>query len=393
VKRRTTTLITLSLVALLLGACVPLSTSSAPSPETQPTSTPGTPQGQAVTPSGQASPMVGEPSAATAPPSATVAPSVTVAPAATVAPSATVAPAATAAVTPTQAWEVATLLVAPGESGRLYALVKDSSGGIYASPTPGVRLMISDDYAATWTPFPGGLPVPPECMVNVNLDYFTPDALYASTCQGLYTWEGTAWAKRSDQLTDVVAVVYGQPDQVWAAAHWPQAQTADVIRSDDGGRTWRNASAGLTTFGGLANLGIDPHDANILYGIIRPKYAGSYLRRGTSEGNWETMPTPQDDATIDTGMTIDGNGALYVTMQLPPCGLWVSRNPSTADRDDVRWELIQEFDSTDRVVLLASGWGPQGLAFYANIWPSSNGMGQLHRSLDGGHTWEELPMP
>jgi dipeptidase D len=152
--------------------------------------------------------------------------------------------------TSTQTWEVATLLIAPGEPGRLYALVKDSSGGIYASPTSGVRLMISDDFAATWTPFPGGLPVPPECMVNVNLDYFTPDALDASTCQGLYAWEGTEWVRRSEELTDVVAVVYGQPDQVWAAAHRPGAQSADVIRSDDGGRTWRDASTGLMTWGG-----------------------------------------------------------------------------------------------------------------------------------------------
>jgi len=37
-KRLTTTLITLSLVALLLGACIPVPTPSAPAPETQPTS-------------------------------------------------------------------------------------------------------------------------------------------------------------------------------------------------------------------------------------------------------------------------------------------------------------------------------------------------------------------
>jgi hypothetical protein len=256
--------------------------------------------------------------------------------------------------------------------------------------------MISDDFAATWTPFAGGLPVPPECMVNVNLDYFTPDNLYASTCQGLYAWEGTAWVKRSDQLTDVVAVVYGQPDQVWAAAHGD-----GVIRSDDGGRTWRDASSGLVTFGGMANLGIDPRDANTLYGIIQPKYAGSYLRRGTSGGNWQTMPTPKDNATIETGMAIDGaSGALYLTTQLPAVELWRSPNPSAADFADVQWELVDTFQPEARVVLLASGWGPQGMALYASIWPNWFGQSSpatgdvaLSRSLDGGHTWESLPMP
>jgi hypothetical protein len=255
--------------------------------------------------------------------------------------------------------------------------------------------MISDDFASTWTPFPGGLPVPPECMVNVNLDYFTPDALFASTCQGLYAWEGTEWARRSDTLTDVVAVAFGQPNQVWAAAH-----NDGVVRSDDGGRTWRDASAGLITFGGLANLGIDPRDSNTLYGIIQPKYAGSYLRRGTSEGNWETMPTPKDNATIETGMAIDGaSGALYLTTQVPAVELWRSPNPSTPDFADLQWELVQTFEPEARVVLLASGWGPQGMSLYATTWPNwfgqsnATGSATLSRSLDGGYTWEELVMP
>jgi hypothetical protein len=292
---------------------------------------------------------------------------------------------------------VETLLVAPGEPGRLYALEVDSTGPLWAFPASNVRLRISDDWGVTWTDFPGGLPVPSECMVNVNLDYATPDALYSSTCQGLFAWQGSAgWAKRSTELTDVIAVAFGQPDVVWAA------KVGDgVIRSDDGGRTWRDASSGLVTFGGMANLGFDPRDNRTLYGIIQPKYAGSYLRRGTAEGNWLTLPAPQDNAAIETGMTIDGgSGALYLTTQMPPSGLWVSRNPGAADAADVRWEKIKDFDATARVSLLASGWGPQGLALYANIWPdwygessAGPGAGVLSRSLDGGYTWEALPMP
>jgi len=174
--------------------------------------------------------------------------------------------------TPGPAWQVETLLVEPGEPGRLYALMKDSSGPLWAFPASNVRLMISDDYAVMWAPFPGGLPVPAACMVNVNLDYAATDALYASTCQGLYVWDvnGKTWVKRSDRLTDAVAVAFGQPNTVWAAAHGD-----GVIRSTDGGRTWQDASTGLTTFGGMANLGFDPRDNATLYGIIRPKYAGS----------------------------------------------------------------------------------------------------------------------
>ena len=59
--------------------------------------------------------------------------------------------------TPAPAWQVETLQVAPGEPGRLYALMKDSSGPLWAFPASAVRLMISDDFAVTWAPFPVGL--------------------------------------------------------------------------------------------------------------------------------------------------------------------------------------------------------------------------------------------
>ena len=300
---------------------------------------------------------------------------------------------------PAPYWEVETLLVAPGDPGRLFALVKDSAGPLWGSSAANVRLMVSDDFAVTWSPFPGGLPVPANCVVNVNLDYAASDALYTSTCQGLYTWDAgrAAWSKRSDRLTDAVAIAYGQPNKVWAVAHGD-----GIIRSTDGGKTWQDASTGLTTFGGMANLGFDPRDNSTLYGIIRPKYAGSYLRRGTADGHWQTMPTPLDNVTIETGMTVDGGtGALYVTTQVQPTGLWQSRNPNTANMMEVKWELVHDFGPDARVSLLASGWGPDGFAIYANIWPltpltgggATVGNPVLHRSLDGGQTWEPLTTP
>jgi hypothetical protein len=152
----------------------------------------------------------------------------------------------------------------------------------------------------------------------------------------------------------------------------------------------------------MANLGFAPRDPNTLYGIIRPQYAGSYLRRGTADGRWQTLPTPLDNATIETGMAIDGNtSALYVTTQVPPAGLWRSPNPAASDSADVRWELVHDFGSDVQVSLLASGWSPQGLALYANMWPltplsgggASVGSPVLYRSLDGGQSWEPLATP
>jgi hypothetical protein len=401
----------LCLLLLFAGACrggepptpapppTPAATSSAAGTPLSPEATP-VPTAMATEPATVTPPASQVP--ATAPPAiaaATSTPQESTDTPAPAKPSPSAQPVESPLATPTPAWQVETLLAAPGEPGRLYALMKDSSGPLWAFPASDVRLMISDDFAATWTPFPGGLPVPAACMVNVNLDYAAPDALYASTCQGLYVWDlnGKTWAKRSDRLTDMVSVAFAQPNTAWAAAHGD-----GVIRSTDGGKTWQDASTGLVNFGGMANLGFDPRNNSTLYGIIRPQYAGSYLRRGTPDGRWETMPTPLDNATIETGMAVDGaTGALYVTTQAPQAGLWRSRNPDATSVTDVDWELVHDFGPDAGVSLLASGWGPKGLAIYANIWPltplagggATVGNPALHRSPDGGQTWETLATP
>jgi|GEM_PF-1042203 len=312
-------------------------------------------------------------------------------------------PAETATPAAEQAWQVRGLLAGPGDPGRLYALQVDELSGAW--PATRSRLLISDDYGQTWTPFAGGLPGE-GCLHNVNLDYAAlpqrgePDALYASTCQGLFRWTGSAWAQISPQETGMVAIVYGQPEVIWATQTF--AGGGGVIRSDDGGGTWTSAGSGLLSFNGVANLGIDPRDANSLYAIIWPKYAGTYLRRGTADGQWKTMPAPQNNSVIDTGMTMDGaTGALYVVVTAPSAQLWQSPNPNAPDVNDVRWELVHDFGRDVQVSLLASGWSPEGLALYANVWPlewkdanfAEVGDPALHRSLDGGETWTPLPIP
>lgn len=297
-------------------------------------------------------------------------------------------------------WEVRTLLAGPGSPGRLYALLTEMASGAW--PAERVRFVVSDDYGQTWFPFPGGLPAGAGCIRNVNLDYAPPgDALYASTCQGLYRWTGGQWALLSPQETGMVAIVYGQPQRIWATGIFQSS--APVIRSSDGGATWVPASDGLIHFNGVANLGIDPRDANTLYAVIWPKYAGSYLRRGNANGQWQTMPTPRNNSQIDTGITIDGaTGALYVTSFSPSLTwqLWRSLDPRTPDVNAVQWELVHDFGpDISWATLLASGWSPDGLALYANLssWVDKStgevGPPALHRSLDGGQTWASLLIP
>jgi len=298
---------------------------------------------------------------------------------------------------PQESWQVRTLLVAPGEPGRLYTLIGDLPAGFGDARTP--WFLISDDYGDTWSDFPGGLPTQ-DCVRNVSLDYATPDALYASTCKGLYRWTGAEWALISPQQTRMVTIVYGHPEVIWAANIHPPVGA--VARSADGGVTWTRADGGLIQFNGMANVAVDPRDPNALYGIIMPKYGGSYLRRGTGDGQWKTMPTPLENSQIGMGMTIDGaTGTLYVMVKSPTSQVWRTLNPNVPEVSDVQWELVHDFGRDVDGEMLASGWSPQGLALYANLWPMEwkdedyavRGTAVLHRSLDGGHTWAALPLP
>jgi hypothetical protein len=373
----------------------PSATPAEPMPTTAPSATPTEPTSTttpSVTPA--------EPTPTTAPSAApTAMPQPTHTP--TKPPSPTPAPPATATSTasPTAVapcWEVSALLVGPGNPGRLYALQRKTESG--AIDPLDVRLLVSDDYGQTWAPFPGELPAK-ECLHNVDMDYAQVDALYASTCEGLYRWSGNGWDLVSPQETTRVAVVYGQPQVLWAV-RFPRAGHI-IVRSNDGGVTWTPADADLIHFSGVATLGIDPTNADRLYAIINPKYAGTYLRRGNGNGQWEMMPTPNDNAVIDPGMTIDGpTGHLYVITSLRPYQLWRSRNPG-ADLPEIEWELLHDFGPDVVAHLLASGPGPTGPALYANLTSIrqleepfiETGPAVLHRSLDAGQTWSALPIP
>lgn len=282
-------------------------------------------------------------------------------------------------------WIVESVLVAPGEPGRLYVLQRlDESISL-------IRLLISDDFGESWEVFKDGLPVDGECLYNLNLDYAALDALYASTCEGLYRWSGEVWELISERETGMIAIVYNQPETIWATDP-PGPTDSPVLRSDNGGQTWDSASRFLGHANGVANLAIDPQNTNTLYAIIRPGYLGSYLRRGTANGQWQEIPAPGGDTPLEIGFTLDGNsGAMYVTTATGNRQLWRSPNPAEADVNRVRWELVHDFGQNVKAELLASGWSPQGLALYANLLDeSTSDRAVLYRSLDGGLTWEPL---
>jgi ligand-binding sensor domain-containing protein len=285
---------------------------------------------------------------------------------------------------PTDNVAVQTLLVGPGQPGRLYALTDEDMAR---------TLLVSDDFGDHWTLFAGGLPVEPTCLHNLDMDYATPDALYASTCQGLYRWSDGEWRLISPKEIGMVSVPYGHPDTLWATIPAGLVEVP-VWRSHDGGSTWHMASRYLDHSIGVAKVIPDPLNADIIYATVLPTSADGNLRRGTSNGQWATMPTPLNNRPVETNFALDGaTGTMYVATNYGNGQLWRTCQPRVQDVNAVEWESLHEFGETLQVEILASGWSPNGQALYINLKDVTDTSEQiLHRSLDGGHTWSPLPI-
>ena len=293
--------------------------------------------------------------------------------------------------TPSSAhWTVQTLLVGPGTPGRLYALQYT------LAPSPARRLMVSDDQGATWLPFAGGLPAAPDCLFNINMDYATADALYASTCEGLFRWQANQWQKISNQVTQSVAIAYTNPQDIWAISH--NGSNFRLLHSTDGAQTWTDTGIGRE---GASHLAIDPRNANDVYLLWGHRgWWHGILRITPSSRQGTELPMPLEERPVVAGMALDGaTGAIYILARAHSGAdpfnvheLWRATNPNAPDPAAVRWERAADLGADTNGTLLAAGRSPSGLALYANFGRPGQSL-TLHRSLDGGQTWTPITIP
>lgn len=299
--------------------------------------------------------------------------------------------------TPTNTYQVQRLLVGSGQPGRLYAWLE---GFWWADDIPG-RLLVSDDLGATWREFEGGNVQP------VGIDYAS-GALYGQTGAGLSRWNGAVWEMVSSQEVSKLAVQFGEPEKMWGIVQ------GQVGRSEDGGRTWQlepGSGAPLDVF-------LNPRDPGYVYSVAQV-WGQHNLSRSTGNHQWDLLPKPDNPGEpVGTwrdvrGVALDGDsGATYLMLanlisSFNPTGaqLWRSENLDAPDVRQVSWTLQGDYGPETQVQLLAAGWNPTGAgpALYANIrpeyCPAEGGTCDpeppwiLHRSLDGGQTWQPVAGP
>lgn len=275
------------------------------------------------------------------------------------------------------------LIAAPGEPGPLYALTNSQ------------LLLVSYDRGAHWQEAPQGVP-PAVGRNGLGMDYANPNTLYLGTFGGLFrTNTAGQWQLLHTVRTHALSVEYGHPTTLWAAPNQGHdfGSGVFVIKSDNGGTTWRAASGGLQGWSVANPIIIDPDDPNTLYIMSLSKYGGGSVYRGVSSGEWRWLPMPAASYLINTGLAFDnGANALYVGGRSPGI-LWRSLNANTPNTNDVTWEVVHDFGFDKGVQPLAVGWGPNGPALYVNLTDMNGWRTRLLRSDDGGHTWVELTLP
>jgi hypothetical protein len=230
------------------------------------------------------------------------------------------------------------------------ALFRSTDGGESWSELAGLRTHPS---AATWAPGAGGL-----CLHTILPHPDDPDRMLAAisaagvlaTDDGGATWRASNQGLRSgflpDPETEIGHCVHklarhpDRPEVVFMQKHW------DVMRSDDGGTSWREISGDLPSDFGFP-IAVHAHEPDTVYVVpitsdeehYPPEGRLRVYRSRTGGDEWEplTEGLPQSDCYVNVlrdAMAVDG---------LDPCGVYVGTTGgqvyASADAGD-RWEPI-----------------------------------------------------
>ena len=274
------------------------------------------------------------------------------------------------------------LVVAPGENGRLYGVTNEG------------YLLTSRDRGGAWLALnlPIGDDGKPALASAIGMDYNHPETLYLSTSLSSGIWRSTdggkTWEKRSSGYFGAVTVDLDDSNVLWSGNPAP-------VRSTDGGATWWPANEGFD-HNLLSPVVIDPQAHDLRYAVSQSKGGGGALYRRTDDNiMWDKVNGAPvggwPDGYAGPGLALDGDTrALYLGN--PNGTLYVSPNPYELTKTDIVWTPIKAF--AYQPIPLAVGGSPADGALYItlNNYARST-LGRTLRSDDGGATWTALTIP
>jgi hypothetical protein len=204
------------------------------------------------------------------------------------------------------------ILIDPSNSVRLFVPLASSVNDLNLndafSPDTPSGVLYSSDGGATWSARSEGLPRGIAGYSSGTPIYWThlktsivTGAIHPTNGDTLWvaaetaSWPtlyktvngGLSWTQSSNGLFGalgiirVITVDSGDPDVIYATGNSSSASSGAVLRSDDGGASWRSISVGLPPIA-LYSLRIDPFNPARLYA-------------GSDSGVWEMTQVPDDD--------------------------------------------------------------------------------------------------
>jgi photosystem II stability/assembly factor-like uncharacterized protein len=233
------------------------------------------------------------------------------------------------------------------------AIFKSTDAGQTWNEMPGLR---THETAATWAPGAGGL-----CLHTILIDPGNPDRMYGAissagvfrTDDGGQTWKPTNKGLRSNTIPDQDAEVGhcvhrlamhpSRPKTLFMQKHW------DVMRTDDGGDSWREISGDLPTDFGFV-IDVHANEPDTVYVVPITSDSLHYVPDGklrvyrskTGGNEWEALTNglPQKDCYVNVlrdAMAVDA---------LDPCGVYFGTSGgqvyASADAGDSWTSIVRD---------------------------------------------------
>jgi photosystem II stability/assembly factor-like uncharacterized protein len=246
-------------------------------------------------------------------------------------------------------------------------------GAIWAA-TDGFGLLRSDATGATWSRVTN---VFPNLDVRkIVTDPSSPAKIYALTASGLYKTldAGDSWILLPlDADVSTIAIDPGQSDIVYAAL---SATAGGVLKSTDGGTTWRSASAGLpakdAATDAVTGLGVNPASPSTLFAGT---YSSGTFKTTDAGATWSPVPGLASIPNI-TSFAFDPQHPSILYACSTYHGVWKSIDAGASWRSlgPPFYVLSIVIDPSNPTTLWATA------TFYT-------GSSLLWKSVDGGESW------